>query len=88
MLFIILYIVMSVNRFDTKLWLLLNSLLDCFLQIKEKHVQISKFVLGFQAQLFMENGLDEYIIMIIFRLFIVIYVTLANMTERAEGNVS
>ena len=57
MLFTILYIVMSVNRFDTKLWLLLNSLLDCFVQLKEKkNVHISKFVLGFQAQLFMKNG--------------------------------
>ena len=58
MLFTILYIVMSVNRFDTKLWLLLNSLLDCFIQLKENNVQISKFnfVLGFQAQLYMENG--------------------------------
>ena len=27
---------MSVNRFDTKLWLLLNSLLDCFVKLKEK----------------------------------------------------
>ena len=42
MLFIILYIVIIVNRFDTKLWLLLNSLLDCFVQLKEKkNVQIS-----------------------------------------------
>ena len=56
MLFTILYIVMSVSRFDTKLWLLLNSLLDCFVQLKEKSVQISKFVLGFQAQFKMENG--------------------------------
>ena len=57
MLFTILYIVMSVNRFDTKLWLLLNSLLDCFIQLKEKKiVQISNFVLGFQALLYMENG--------------------------------
>ena len=56
MLFTILYIVMSVNRFDTKLWLLLNSLLDYFVQLKEKNVQISKFVLGFQAQLYVENG--------------------------------
>ena len=56
MLFTILYIVMSVNRFDTKLRLLLNSLLDCFVQFKEKNVQISKFGLGFQAQLHMENG--------------------------------
>ena len=63
MLFTILYIVMSVNRFDTKLWLLLNSLLDCFVQLKEKNVQICKFVLGFQAQLKMENGWDKYIIM-------------------------
>ena len=47
---------MSGNRFDTKLWLLLNSLLDCFVQLKDKNVQISKFVLGFQAQLKMENG--------------------------------
>ena len=36
MLFTILYIVMSVNRFDTKLWLLINSLLDFFVQLKEK----------------------------------------------------
>ena len=56
MLFTILYNVMSVNRFDKKLWLLLNSLLDCFVQLKEKNVQICKFVLGFQAQLKMENG--------------------------------
>ena len=58
MLFTILYIVMSVNMFDTKLWLLLNNLLDCFVQVqlKEKNVQISKFVLGFQAQLYLENG--------------------------------
>ena len=56
MLFTILYIVMSVNRFDIKLWLLLNSLLDSFVQLKEKNVQISNFVLGFQAQLKMENG--------------------------------
>ena len=56
MLFTFLYNVMSVNRFDTKLWLLLNSLLVCFVQLKEKNVQIAKFVLGFQAQLYMENG--------------------------------
>ena len=36
MFFIILYIVMSVNRLDTKLWLLLNNLLDFFVQLKEK----------------------------------------------------
>ena len=54
MLITILYNLISVNRFDTKLWLLLNSLLDCFVQLKEKNVQISKFVLGFQAQL--KNG--------------------------------
>ena len=36
MLFTILYSVMSVNRFDIKLWLLLNSLLDCFVQLIEK----------------------------------------------------
>ena len=56
MLFTVLYIVMSVDRFDTKLWLLLNSLLDCFIQQKRNNVQISKFVIGFQAQLYMENG--------------------------------
>ena len=56
MLFTILYIVMSVNRIDTKLWLVLHSLLDCFVQFKEKNVQISKFVLSFQAQLYMENS--------------------------------
>ena len=36
MLFTILNIVMSMNRLDTKFWLLLNSLLDCFVQLKEK----------------------------------------------------
>ena len=56
MLFTILYIKMSVNGFDTKLWLLLNSLLECFVQLKEENVHMSKFVLGFQAQLYMENG--------------------------------
>ena len=57
MLLTFLYIVMSVNRFDTKLWLLLNSLLDCFVQLKvKKKQQISKFILGFQVQLYMENG--------------------------------
>ena len=50
------YIKMSVNRFDTKLWLFLNSLLERFVQLKEKNVQMSIFVLGFQAQLYMENG--------------------------------
>ena len=35
MLFNILYIVMSVNRFDTKLWLLLDSLLEFFIQFKK-----------------------------------------------------
>ena len=56
MLFTILYSVMSVKRLDTKLWLLLNSLL-CFLcSIKEKNEQISKFILGVQAQLYMENS--------------------------------
>ena len=56
MLFTILYIVMSVNRLDTKLWLLWNRLLDCFVELKEKNVQIPKFVLGFQAQLKMGNS--------------------------------
>ena len=56
MLFTILYIKMSVIRFNTKLWLLLNSLLECFVQLKEINVQMSEFVLGFQAQLYMENG--------------------------------
>ena len=56
MLFTNLYVVMSVNRFGTKLWLLLNSLLGCFVQFKEKKGEISKFVLGFQAQLYIENG--------------------------------
>ena len=53
---IILYIVMSVNKFDTKLWLLLNSLILDFCSIKRKKVLISKFVLGFQPQLYMENS--------------------------------
>ena len=34
MLFNILYIVMSVNRFDTKLWLLLDSLLEFLFNLK------------------------------------------------------
>ena len=74
---------MSVNWFDTKHWLLLNSLFDCFVQLKEKNVQISKFVLGFQAQLYMENSWDKYWSWYMFRSFIVIYVTLANLTEQA-----
>ena len=74
MLFTILYIVMSVKKFDTKLWLLLNSLLDCFVQLKEKKtVQLSKFVLDFQAQLYMENGLLKNIFMI-YILFIYSYI--------------
>ena len=56
MLFTILCIVMSADRFNTKLWLLQNSLLDCFVQLKEKNEQIYNFVLGSQAQLKMENG--------------------------------
>ena len=56
MLFTILYIVMSVNSYDTKLWLLLNSLLDCFVPLKEKMCKYLNFVLSFQAQLYMENG--------------------------------
>ena len=54
MLFTILYIVMSVNRLDTKLWLLLNSLLVFFVQLKEKMCKYLNFVLGFRAQLFTE----------------------------------
>ena len=60
MLFTILYIVMSVNRFDTKLWLLLNNLLF-FVQLKEKIVQISKLVLGFQAQLYIWKTVEANI---------------------------
>ena len=48
MLFTILYIVI-VSRFNTKLWLLLDSLLDCFVQLKEKNVQISKFYYRFSG---------------------------------------
>ena len=51
MLLTIVYIVMRENSFDTKLWLLLNYLLDYFYSIKRKNVKLSKFVLGFQAQL-------------------------------------
>ena len=36
MLFTILFIVMSMNRFHTNLWSLLNNLLDFFVQLKEK----------------------------------------------------
>ena len=73
-----------VNRFDTKLWLLLNSLIYCFVKFtRNKNVQISKFVLGFQAQLKLENRGDKYIIMIYNTFFRVIYVTLANLTEQA-----
>ena len=81
--FTILYIVMSVNWFDTKFWLLLNSLLDFFVQLKEKYVQISVFVLGFQAQLYTENSWEKYIIMIYISIYKVIYVTLAKLTEQA-----
>ena len=64
---------MSVNHFYTKLWLILNSLLDCFVQLKKQNVQISEFVLCFQAQMKMENGYDKYIIMI-YNLFIYSYI--------------
>ena len=39
-------------------------LIRLFCSIKREKVQISKFVLGFQAQLYMENGWEKYIIMI------------------------
>ena len=42
MLFTILYIAISVTKFDIKLWLLLNSLLDCFVQLKEN--KLSKYL--------------------------------------------
>ena len=48
-------------------------------------MQISTFVLGFQAQLYMENSRDKYTIMIYISLYIVIYVTLANLTENFKG---
>ena len=89
MLFTILYIAMSVHRFDTKLWLFLNSLLDCFVQLKEeKNVQISKLVLAFQPQFLYEKRLIQIYNHDIIRLFIVIYFTLANSTEQAKWNVS
>ena len=53
MLFTILYIVMSVNRFDTKLWLLLNSLFDVFIQLKEKCADI---YICFRVSGSVENG--------------------------------
>ena len=53
MLFTILYIVMSVNRFDTKLWLLLNSLLDCFVQLKVKNM--CKYIICFRFSGSVEN---------------------------------
>ena len=69
------------NLADIKLWLLLNSWIDLF-QLKEKIMQTSKSVLGFQAQLYTEISRDEYIIMVY--ISIVIYVTLANLTEQAN----
>ena len=54
MLFTILYIMMSVNRFDTKLWLLLNSLLDYCVQLKRKKMcKYLNLFKGFLAQLYM-----------------------------------
>ena len=53
MLFTISYNVISVNMFATKLLLRLDSV---FCSIKRKNVQISKSVLGFQAQLYIENS--------------------------------
>ena len=69
------------NSVDIKLLLLLNSWIDLF-QLKEKIMQTSKSVLGFQAQLYTEISRDEYIIMVY--ISIVIYVTLANLTEQAN----
>ena len=47
-------------------------------------MQISKSVLGFQAQLYTENKVRQYMIMIYFSIYyVVIFVTLANLTEQA-----
>ena len=85
MLFTIFYIiVMSVNRFDTKLWLLLHSLLDCFVRLKEK--KMCKYLNLFKVFRLIciwktvKTNIQSWYI---FRLFIVIYVTLANLTEHA-----
>ena len=82
MLFTILYIVMSMNRLNRKLWMLLNSLLDCFVQLKEKCTNILICV-RFSGSVVYGKRLRQKIIMIIFRLFKVIYVTFANLTEQA-----
>ena len=65
---------MSVNRFDTTLPLLLNSLFDCFVQLQEI---MCKYLDFFRITGSVENGKR------LIRLFIVIYVTLANFTEQA-----
>ena len=82
MLFTILYNVMSVNRLDTKLWLLLNSLLGCFVQLKEKKCA-NIYFFRFSGSVVYEKRLRQIYNHDIFRLFIVIYVTLANLTEQA-----
>ena len=90
MFFTILYIVMSVNRFDTKLWLLLNSLLDFFVQLKERMCKYLNLFKVFGLSCLQEKFETKYIIMIYIyiSIYIVIYVTLANLTEQTLGDVS
>ena len=64
MLFTILYIVMSVNRFHTKLWLLLNSLLYCFVQLKEKKCANILICFRFSGSVVYGKRLKQIIIMI------------------------
>ena len=47
-------------------------------------MQISKFDLGFKAQLYMENSYNHDIYFVIYCYLCY----LANLTEQAEGNVS
>ena len=80
---------MSVNRYDTKPWLLLNSLLDCLVQLNEKNVQISRFALDFQALVVYVKWLIHIYNYDIYLVYLLLYyVILANLTEQAKGNVS
>ena len=74
MSFTILYIVMSVNRFDTKLWLLLNNLLDFFVQLKEKMCKYLN-LFRFKGSVVYGKQLRQIYNRDIYSIYIVIYVT-------------
>ena len=74
MSFTILYFVVSVNRFNTKLWLLLNNLLDFFVQFKEKMCKYLN-LFRFKGSVVYGKQLRQIYNRDIYSIYIVIYVT-------------